>query len=88
MRDEHEENDEAAKGKPGARFTSKTKSAVTLDGLDAVPKCRVCGGLLHPNGKVLDHEEERAKGGSSAKANGRYVHPICNSMREKDEATR
>lgn len=83
--DEHEESEEATKGKPGAPFTGKTKSAVTLDGLMLVGKCALCGGLLHPNGKVLDHLTAKAKGGKSAKANARYVHPVCNSEREKDD---
>lgn len=85
MPDEIEDAEEGEKGRPGGRFSAKTKSAVTLDDLSGVPRCPLCGGLLHPNAMVLDHAEERSRGGSSAKVNARYVHPVCNSSRDKDE---
>ena len=85
MPDEIEEAEEGEKGHPGERFSTKTKSAVTLDDLSGVPRCPLCGGLLHPSAMALDHTQERSRGGSSTKGNARYVHPVCNSNREKDK---
>ena len=73
-------------GGPGRGFSTGAKSAVTLADLAFAPRCRLCGGLLHRNGKVLDHIEKKADGGSSFSKNGRWVHPICNSNRDKDGA--
>lgn len=81
--DEAEELD--AESKLGGKFTSRTKTAVTLGDLSHVEKCGLCSGLLHPNGKVLDHIHTKRSGGSSAANNGRWVHPVCNSERDKDE---
>jgi hypothetical protein len=75
-------------GEKGAAFNATAKSTATLSDLASVSRCRLCGGLLHPNGKTLDHIEKRAAGGSSAVNNSRWVHPVCNSNREKDENPR
>ena len=69
----------------GRKFSSGAKNAVSLDDLGNVPRCPICRGLLHPNGKQLDHKQKRADGGSSHSKNGRWVHPVCNSNRDKDE---
>jgi hypothetical protein len=82
VRDEDDEADNPAGVGP---FSSGAKSAVSLSELASAPKCGLCGGLLHRNGKVLDHRDKKAAGGSSFSSNGRWVHPICNSNREKDE---
>ena len=71
----------------GRRFSHGAKNAVSLADLRSVARCPLCRGLLHPNGKVLDHKHKKADGGSSHSDNGRWVHPICNSNREKDEAS-
>lgn len=68
----------------GKSFSETAKNAVTMSDLDAAPRCGLCNGLLHRNGKVVDHIDEKSKGGSSHSKNGRWVHPICNSNREKD----
>jgi hypothetical protein len=83
--DEHDEGEVAERSTPGGRFSRNTKSAITLSDLSAVPRCPRCGGLMHPNGMVADHKEKRSLGGGSSKADGRYVHPVCNSERDKDE---
>lgn len=72
-------------GSAGGKFATRTKTVITLSDLSHVEKCPLCGGLLHPNGKVLDHIETKRNGGSSAAKNGRWVHPVCNSNRDKDE---
>lgn len=73
-------------GGAGRPFSGGAKSAVSLTELANVSRCPLCRGLLHPNGKVLDHIDKKADGGSSHSSNGRWVHPICNSNRDKDEA--
>ena len=83
--DEHEESSLVVEGRPGGQFPSSVKSSKTLEDLESVPKCPLCSGLLHPNGKVLDHVDTKRNGGSSASENARWVHPVCNSEREKDE---
>lgn len=85
--DEIEEAEAEDKGKPGGSFTTKTKTAITLIDLSHVDKCPLCEGLLHPNGMVLDHPEKKSEGGMSGVRDGRWVHPVCNSEREKDEQT-
>ena len=81
---DEEEQVEAAhnKGKSGGKFSRSTKSAASLSDLSNIQKCVLCGGLLHKNGKVVDHKEPRSGRGSSASANARWVHPACNSNRQ------
>lgn len=83
--DEIAEMEATKAGKPGGKFSASTKSAASLGALAAVPKCPLCDGLKHPNGVTLDHEHKKADGGSSALDNSRWLHPICNSNRDKDE---
>ncbi|MBX3562471.1 MAG: DUF262 domain-containing protein [Sphingomonas sp.] len=83
--DEREQAEEGEGAQAGAKFTGKAKSAATFADLASVPRCALCGGLLHRNGKTLDHSVKRADGGSSGKGNRRWVHPRCNSERDKDE---
>ncbi|RWD00431.1 MAG: DUF262 domain-containing protein [Mesorhizobium sp.] len=83
--DQADEDEVMAAGKPGAKFSKETKNAASLLDLSLVPKCVLCGGLKHPNGITLDHAKKKADGGSSALNNARWVHPICNSNRDKDE---
>ncbi|MBZ9771319.1 DUF262 domain-containing protein [Mesorhizobium sp. CO1-1-8] len=69
-------------GKAGAGFSRAAKSGGFIESaLPAAHRCALCGGLLHGNAIVTDHEDEKSKGGSSAGANGRPVHPRCNSER-------
>jgi hypothetical protein len=72
---------------PGARFHRQTKSAVLLAELPHAQKCPICKGFLHINGKVVDHKQRRADGGTANVADGRWVHPVCNSNRIKDEGS-
>jgi len=81
--EDKKEKEKSAKGKSGGRFTRGAKSAAFLAGLPNISRCKLCGGLLHRNGMVADHEEERAAGGSSSSQNARWVHPACNSNRKK-----
>jgi hypothetical protein len=84
--DENEEAEAIENGAAGGRFKPATKSAISMLELSSVPKCPLCDGLLHPNSKVMDHPIKKADGGRSGVADGRWVHPVCNSEREKDEA--
>ncbi len=84
-REEEELNEDKHAGKPGGRFSSATKSAASLIDISIVPKCCLCGGLKHPHGITLDHDVKKADGGTSAITNSRWVHPICNSNRDKDK---
>lgn len=83
--DEQEQKEESNKGGVGAKFSRGAKNAAALSDLSSVPKCALCGGLLHKNGKVVDHKEKRSAGGRSSSSNARWVHPACNSNREKNE---
>jgi 5-methylcytosine-specific restriction endonuclease McrA len=83
--DEREQKQEATKGKSGGKFNRGAKNAAALSELSHVSKCEICGGLLHKNGKVVDHKQARSSGGRSSSANARWVHPACNSNREKNE---
>jgi hypothetical protein len=85
LMDEHEEADANRDGKPGAPFSTAMKSALTLSSVAQIEKCPLCQGFLHPNAKASDHIIKRADGGSSGLENARYVHPRCNSDRDKDE---
>ena len=69
---------------PGARFHRQTKSAVLLADLPHTARCPICNGFLHINGKVVDHKVNRSQGGTANISDGRWVHPICNSARDKD----
>lgn len=86
QKDEEKRRDVASRGTAGASFSLSVKNAATLADLRSVPKCPLCGGLIHANGRTLDHAEKRADGGKSTAANARWVHPICNSNRDKDKA--
>ncbi len=77
---------DAAEGVPGRAFDRAAKSGSYLaQAVSTAIKCPLCQGLMHTNGMVSDHTEERSKGGSSARDNARQVHPICNSNREMNE---
>jgi hypothetical protein len=80
--DEAEQKAESKKGTRGKPFSSGAKSAATFAELSSVSRCAICGGLLHKNGKVVDHKEPKSSGGSSASVNARWVHPVCNSNRQ------
>ena len=79
--DEEDETEVSSKGKPGAKFSRGAKSAAQFLELSGVSKCGLCGGLLHRNGKVVDHIVEKSQGGTSSSSNARWVHPICTSNR-------
>jgi hypothetical protein len=79
--DEQDEQEAATKGIAGGKFSRGAKNAAHLVELPNVSRCGLCGGLMHRNGKVVDHKSERAAGGSSASINARWVHPVCNSNR-------
>lgn len=80
--EDREEKEKAVSGTPGKAFSAKAKSASFFaQALPTAPRCPLCGGLLHANGMVVDHQQEKSKGGTSSSANARMVHPICNSNR-------
>lgn len=84
--DDLEDRQALFSGAPGAKFATGTKSAIFLaQALPGAQTCVLCGGLLHMNGIVADHVVPRSLGGSSASANGRWIHPRCNSDREANE---
>ena len=76
---------EEGDGSAGMSFSPGAKSALSFAELSTAARCSLCGGVLHTNGKVADHAERRSAGGGSSSKNGRWVHPICNSNRDKDE---
>ncbi|MCW5738090.1 MAG: DUF262 domain-containing protein [Enhydrobacter sp.] len=85
--DDAEEKNEASEGKAGGRFGRSAKSAGFIEQfLRSVPRCSLCGGLLHVNGMVSHHAEERSAGGSSASYNVEMVHPVCNSNNRQRNA--
>lgn len=81
--DDHEEKQAAQSGVPGGDFHRDQKSGMFFaQALPTAQKCELCRGLLHVNGMVADHIQEKSRGGTSATANGRWIHPRCNSERE------
>ena len=86
-RDEEEQTEAAKRGTAGGGFDLSVKNATTLADLRSVPRCKLCGGLKHPNGITLDHTVKKADGGLSSVHNSRWVHPICNGSRDMDEPT-
>jgi hypothetical protein len=73
-------------GIPGGKFSGVAKSAAFLaQALPHAQKCELCEGLMHMNGMANDHIIPRSEGGTSASANGRWVHPRCNSERDKND---
>jgi len=80
---DQDEKVKSLSGTPGRPFARGAKSAAFFSqAFPSAPKCSLCGGLLHVNGMVVDHKQVKTEGGSSASANARMVHPICNSNRE------
>ncbi|TPK97232.1 DUF262 domain-containing protein [Mesorhizobium sp. B2-4-12] len=81
--EDSEHKERRGTGKAGARFSRAAKSGGFIESaLPTAHRCELCGGLLHSNAIVTDHADERSTGGSSAGANGRPVHPRCNSERD------
>lgn len=76
-----EQKQKASIGVAGGKFSKSVKSAVSFAELTSIPTCELCGGLLHKNGKTVDHKKERSLQGMSSSDNARWVHPSCNSNR-------
>jgi len=80
--EEEQQRERSTKGRSGNAFSRAAKSNAFLTmSLPSIPACQICGGLLHRNGMVTDHKEEKSKGGSSSALNARWIHPVCNSNR-------
>ncbi|GBF25274.1 hypothetical protein MnTg02_00304 [bacterium MnTg02] len=80
--DDQDQKQKRKEGTAGKRFSRGAKSAGFIEqSLPNVPRCDLCGGLMHVNGMVSDHIEVRSQGGMSASSNVRTVHPKCNSER-------
>lgn len=66
----------------GKRFSTDTKSEVSLRDLMATAlTCPECKARLQRNAMVLDHRLGKQSGGIGDPANGKYVHPYCNSIK-------
>jgi len=77
-----DQNKKSKNGTGGAKFSRAAKNSASFAELSSVATCQLCGGLLHKNGKTVDHIKERSSQGSSASENARWVHPACNSNRK------
>ena len=61
-------------------FSRNQKSAVYIrEALKSVPKCKICGGLIHRNSISIDHIQRKQDGGMATLENGQLTHPYCNT---------
>ncbi len=61
-------------------FNTNKKSAVYIrDAIEAAPKCKICGGLIHKNSISIDHIERKQDGGLGTIDNAQLSHPYCNT---------
>ena len=66
----------------GKEFQKKTKSAAFMtQALASVPRCQLCGGLMHLNSMQVDHITRMEEGGGAEPRNAQMTHPFCNSSR-------
>jgi hypothetical protein len=66
--------------KQGKKFDSDTKSEVYIKAaLHTVPKCGICGGIVHVNSISIDHKKRSRDGGTASADNGQLSHPYCNT---------
>lgn len=61
-------------------FSKSTKSAAYLaEAISSAPRCKICGGILHPKSISIDHKIRKEDGGTSSFDNAQLSHPYCNS---------
>ncbi|MFQ2359818.1 HNH endonuclease signature motif containing protein [Aeromonas dhakensis] len=61
-------------------FSKSTKSAAYIsEAISLAPKCKICGGLLHPKSISIDHKVRKEDGGMGNYENAQLTHPYCNS---------
>jgi hypothetical protein len=78
---EHESDTEISKAK---RFSKENKIAINIrEELDGMPKCKICGGVLHPFSKSHDHILDKKYGGGSESSNAQTTHHYCNNSKDK-----
>ena len=69
-----------ASSKIGMKFNSDTKSEVFIRAaINSVPRCGICGGVVHMNSISVDHKKRRRDGGAAVTENGQLAHPYCNT---------
>lgn len=64
---------------PGSAFSRNTKSAAIIDSLSTARRCAICNGFLHRNAVHIDHDQEKANGGTGEFRNAQPAHPFCDS---------
>jgi hypothetical protein len=70
------------------KFSKEQKTALSIkEEILSQPKCKICGGIIHPLSKDFDHKEKREKRGAglSNSENLQTVHVFCNNSRDKLE---
>lgn len=61
-------------------FNTHKKSKIFIkEALQGVPRCKICGGLIHKNSISIDHIQRRQDGGLAIFENGQLTHPYCNT---------
>ena len=66
--------------KLGIKFDSDTKSEVFIrSAINSVPRCGICGGVVHINSISIDHKKRRRDGGAAVAENGQLAHHYCNT---------
>jgi hypothetical protein len=66
--------------KQGKKFDTDTKSEVYIrSALYSVPKCSICGAIVHVNSISIDHKKRRRDGGTATADNGQLTHHYCNT---------
>jgi hypothetical protein len=78
---ENESDIEKPKSK---KFNIETKIAVSnKEEIQGTPKCKICGGYIHPNSKSIDHKVDLKFGGGSEVSNAQTTHYYCNMSKDK-----
>lgn len=78
---ELESDTEAPKSK---KFSKEQKIAIGIrEELDGMPKCKLCGGILHPFSKSFDHKLDQKYSGGSETDNAQSSHHYCNNSKDK-----
>jgi hypothetical protein len=78
---ELESDTEVAKKKA---FSKEAKTAhIITEELSGMPKCKICGGLVHPLSKSIDHKLDLKFGGGSESSNAQTTHHYCNNSKDK-----
>jgi len=77
---ELKEREEEKTSKKPKEFSISAKSAVVIKtSLKNALTCKICGGLIDPKPRTIDHKQRKQDDGLGVIDNGQIAHPYCNS---------